>query len=102
MNYQLVVVVDPKVEEKKAAETLTTLLQKEGFDISDVSWLGKKDLAYPIKKKQEGLFATFNISSDTATPNGLSAKFKLDDTILRVLVLKQKEGRKKISEHRTQ
>ena len=55
MQYDLVVVVDPKQEEKEATQKINTILEKEGFSVSVASSLGKKHLAYPLKKRTEEL-----------------------------------------------
>lgn len=88
MMYELAVVVDPKEDEKQTQERLTTLLTKEGFAVSGVTSLGKRILAYPLKKRSEGLYLIFSITG-SKNPTDQEIRFKLDDTILRTLALKQ-------------
>ena len=88
MQYELVVVVDPTVEEKQAQEKLTALLAKEGFSISGSESLGKKPLAYPISKKREGLYLVLTISGK-GNPATLTNRFKTEEYVLRSLVVKK-------------
>lgn len=94
MQYELVVVIDSKQDAKEAEEKLTTLLEKEGFALSDASMWGMRKFAYPLKKQTEGLYFSTTITSDKAKPAGLLAKLKKDETVLRTLVLKKEEKRK--------
>jgi len=101
MKYDVVVVVDPSLEAQATQDRFTTLLEKEGFTVSEVVNLGKKRLAYPIKKKTEGLYFHFSLVGAGAAPKSIYTKFRLDDSILRTLILKKEEGKKK-SKLRTQ
>ena len=95
MKYDLVVVVDGSLDSKQTQDKFATLLEKEGFTVLENNLWGKKILAYPMKKKNEGLYLHYVIASDTAIPKALYTRFKLDDTILRSLVLKKEEKRVK-------
>ena len=89
MQYVLVVVIDPKHEEKAAIQKISSILEKEGFSVSGTSSQGKKRLAYPLKKQAEGIYLSFILSGESVNPNHLYAKFKLEEYILRTLVLKK-------------
>ena len=56
--------------------------------MSNVEWVGKKILAYPIKKQLEGNYVFCNIAGDKKNPNDIYKTFKSDDNVLRALVLK--------------
>ncbi len=89
MNYDLVVIVRSGEDQEKAKQKISTLLEKEGFTVSEMSAWGKRKFAYPLKKQTEGLYFSTTIKSDKAKPAGLLAKLKLDETVLRTLVLKK-------------
>ena len=95
MKYDLVMVFTPASEEKTTTERIKTILEKEGYKVSDVSWWGKKKLAYPIKKHIEANYAAMILSATSGKPHKLAQVFKLEENILRHLVLKKKEGKKK-------
>ncbi len=91
MKYDLVMVFTPESKEKTVLDKIKQLLEKSGFEVTEESWWGKKKLAYPIKKHTEANYASMVISSTTAKPQHLSKIFKLEENILRYLVLKKKE-----------
>ena len=88
MQYEFVIVVDTKEEDKKAQERLTAFFIKEGFSVSGVESLGKRMLAYPIKKRTEGLHLIFNLSG-SKNPTTTEIKLKQDEMVLRTMVLKK-------------
>lgn len=91
MQYEFVAVVDPKNDGKDVQKLLTVLLEKEGFAISEMNPLGKRKLAYPIKKQTEGFYFSSTIASAKARPQGLLARLKMEEAVLRVLVLKKEK-----------
>lgn len=95
MQYELVVVVDPVQDAKETQDKLTALLEKEGFVVSGSQSWGKKPLSYRIKKQREGLYFLYNITSKTNKPKQLEARFKLEDMILRTIILKKEEKKAK-------
>lgn len=95
MQYEVVVVVDPKVEPKDAEQKFSALLVKEGFTVSGMNPWGKRKFAYPIKRHVEGLYFSMTIVSETSKPAGFLAKLKMDETILRSLVLRKEIKREK-------
>ncbi len=93
MQYELVVLVNKDTEQKAFTEKLTQLLQKAGLNVdSEIGWV-KRVLAYPIKKQTEAIYISITLSG--TNPNSLNEKFKLDQAILRHLVVKIKNPRKK-------
>ncbi len=94
MQYELVVVVDPIQEAKTIEDKLKALMIREGFTVGEVTLWGKKPLAYPLRKKTEGLFFLFNITSAGSNPKLLHRAFKLEESVLRALITR-KEMRKK-------
>lgn len=89
MQYELVIVSDVKGDAKVVEKKLTELVEKEGFAVTEASMWGRRKLTYPLKKQTEGLYYSSTISSKTAKPHALLTKMKMDETILRVLVLKK-------------
>lgn len=91
MNYDLITLFDAKEDPKTAEEMVVSLVGKEGFKVVKTSVWGKKSLAYEIKKRSEALYVEFEITSPKSSPEQLYNRFKLEDRILRTLILKKKE-----------
>lgn len=91
MNYDLVVVLKADEELKKAEDRLKAMIEKEGFTVRDLSVWGKKTLAYPIKKQDQGIYISMTVTSTSAKPAQIYTRFRLEDTVLRSLILKQEK-----------
>jgi small subunit ribosomal protein S6 len=62
-----------------------------GSDITETQ-LGKKKLAYPIKKTRNGFYVVVDFTIDTTKINQLDAKIRTQDsTIIRYLIINQDE-----------
>jgi len=92
-SYDVVMVVRPDTDEKQDEVKLKELLAKSGFAVGDFSSWGKRKLAYPIKKQTEGFYFAAVISADTksGSPRDLLSRFKLDETMLRSLIVKKEK-----------
>ncbi len=86
-KYELMVVLRPDfgVEEKAIKDLFTKLIA--GRNIADLKILGKKKLAYPIKKQTEGVYAVATFTGEPVRVVELEKLAKQDQTILRYLCL---------------
>ena len=67
-RYEVMVILDPDLEEKTIAPSLDTCLnvvKGDGGSVQKVDIWGRRRLAYEINKKTEGIYAVINL---TATP----------------------------------
>ena len=68
--YELMVILDPEIDERTVAPSLDTFLKvirKDGGSIDKVDIWGKRRLAYEIAKKTEGIYAVVNFKAEPAT-----------------------------------
>jgi len=92
--YETMYIVDPARSEQEV-ESLTEGLKSEivekGGEVVDVQHVGKKRLAYAIKKKRDGFYFLlyFRLAGDRISE--LKAGYRLNDSILRFLILKKGE-----------
>lgn len=90
-QYEMMVIVDPEVDERTVTPSLEKYLavitnDKGTVDNLDV-W-GRRRLAYPIKKKNDGIYAVINFTSESATAKELERQLGLNETILRTKLLR--------------
>jgi len=64
---------------------------KKGRMIKQDLW-GKRRLAYPIKRYQEGFYVFFNYEGTPVVPAELERKFKQTDAILRFMTVRKSPG----------
>jgi small subunit ribosomal protein S6 len=58
-------------------------------DFEKTSDWGKKELAYPIKKKNDGYYFLLAVKLPKKTPAELDTKLKLEEGLLRYLLVKK-------------
>ncbi len=95
MNYEMILLVDPKVDQKAWESKLKDTLTQFGFTFGNFDWWGKKILAYPVKKFSDALYLSLELKSGKTALKALTDRLKLDETVIRNLVLKKK-GKKVI------
>ena len=90
-SYLLTLVFKPDMEEKERKALLDSMVKKltgEDGKVTKEDFWGNKDLAYPIKRQTKGFFAHFEISADPKNAKGLDKQLKLEEDILRYLLVR--------------
>lgn len=89
-KYESVIIVAPIVNEKqqKEIENKYTKLIKENGKLEDFQNLGKKKLAYEIKKNKEGLYMQIYFESEASFIAELERQYRIDDNIMKFIVVR--------------
>lgn len=101
-EYELMVILDPEVDERTVAASLDKFLEvvrTDGGSIDNVDIWGKRKLAYEIKKKGEGIYAVVNFTSAPAAALELDRQLKLSEAVLRTKVLRAEEAKFRLEKH---
>jgi small subunit ribosomal protein S6 len=91
MKYELMVILKPLLPEDIRAgiqKRLESLLKKFKGEIKAQDNWGKKHLAYPIKKNDEGYYIVYQLEMDPSTIDSFKQELKLISDILRFLLTK--------------
>lgn len=94
-NYELVVIFDPSLKEEdieKQLSNITSLLEKEKCKVSNIDKWGSRKLAYPIKKQENGYYVIVYFNGDSNVVNELDRINKINDKVLRHLIVKSEES----------
>jgi small subunit ribosomal protein S6 len=92
--YELMVIIDPEVEERTVESSLQKFLNvitTDGGTIEKVDIWGRRRLAYDIKKKSEGIYAVVNFTATPATAKELDRQLGLNETIMRTKIIRPEE-----------
>jgi small subunit ribosomal protein S6 len=92
--YELMVIIDPEVEERTVEPSLQKFLNvitTDGGTIEKVDIWGRRRLAYDIKKKSEGIYAVVNFTAEPATAQELDRQLGLNETILRTKIIRPED-----------
>jgi small subunit ribosomal protein S6 len=89
-NYELMVILDPELEERTIAPSLDRFLSvvtKSGGTVKTEIW-GRRRLAYEIKKQIEGVYAIVTIESEPAAVAELDRQYNLNESVLRTKLMR--------------
>ncbi|MDF3285169.1 30S ribosomal protein S6 [Gordonia sp. L191] len=91
-HYELMVILDPSLDERTVAPSLDTFLnvvRKDGGKVDNVDIWGKRRLAYEIAKHSEGIYAVIDLNAEPGTVSELDRQLKLNESVLRTKVLRK-------------
>ena len=90
-QYEVMYVIDPALEDGARVELInrfSDLVKKNGGEIDRVDEWGKRRLAYAINYKTEGYYVLMYIQGPSELPRELERNFKINDKVLRYLVIR--------------
>ena len=90
-TYELMVILDPELEERTFAPSLDKFLAvvtKDGGSVDNVDIWGRRRLAFDIKKKSEGIYAVVTMTAEPATAQELDRQLGLNESVLRTKLLR--------------
>ena len=89
-KYESVIIINPTVE----AEKIKTLVQKFTDLINNagkVEKVGKKKLAYEVKKNKEGYYVIINFEAQPELIVELERNYRITDEVLKFIVVRVEE-----------
>ena len=78
----------------KLNEAIEKMVTDEGGSIVKTEAMGRRKLAYPIKKKTEGHYTLFEIEGSGQEIAELERRMRVNDTIMRYITVRVDEERK--------
>jgi small subunit ribosomal protein S6 len=90
-HYEVMVILDPDLEERTIAPSLDqylTLVRKDGGSVEKVDVWGRRRLAYEIQKKSEAIYAVVDLTAEPATVKELDRQLTLNESVLRTKVIR--------------
>ncbi|NBV90394.1 MAG: 30S ribosomal protein S6 [Actinobacteria bacterium] len=90
-HYEVVVILDPELEERTVAPSLDTFLnvvKSDGGTVRNVDVWGRRRLAYEINKKGDGIYALLDIDCSPAAVSELDRQLSLNESVLRTKVIR--------------
>lgn len=90
-NYELMLILDPDLEERTIEPSLDAylnLVRSDGGSVESVDVWGRRRLAYEIDKKHEGIYAVVTLSAEPATVAELDRQLGLNESVMRTKVVR--------------
>ncbi len=92
-KYESVIIINPSVEEqgiKSLIAKFTDLINSNG-KLEKVEELGKKKLAYEIKKNSEGYYIVFNFEANPDLIAELERVYRITDEVIKFIVVREND-----------
>ena len=92
-KYESIMIVTPTMNDKqqKEIENKYTKLINENGKVESFENLGKKKLAYEIRKYKEGFYMTFNFESEASFISELERQYRIDDNVIKFIVVRRED-----------
>ena len=92
-KYESVVIINPTVDEegvKSLVAKFTDFINTDG-KVEKVDDLGKRKLAYEVKKQKEGYYQVFNFEANPELIKELERNYRITDEIIKFMTIKVDE-----------
>lgn len=90
-KYESVVIINPSIDEegvKSLVEKFTKLINNDG-KLEKVEDLGKRKLAYEVKKQNEAYYEVFYFEAKPELIAELERNYRIDDSIMKFITIKK-------------
>ena len=90
-KYESIVIINPNLDEAalKALEEKFTGLINENGKVENVVDMGKRKLAYEIKKNKEAFYVEFDFEANPDSISELERVYRITDDIIKFIVVRK-------------
>lgn len=92
-KYESVIIISPVVEEegiKNLVKKFSDLINTDG-KIESVEEMGKRKLAYEVKKNTEGFYVLFNFEAKPELIAELERNYRIADEVIKFIVVRKED-----------
>ena len=89
-KYESVIIVNPSLDEEKVKSLIdkfSDLINKHG-KVTKVDNMGKRKLAYEIKKNREGIYVVFYFEAEPSLIAELERNYRITDEVIKFIVVR--------------
>ena len=90
-HYELMVILDPELEERTVTPSLETylkIIKDSGGVVNKLDVWGKRRMSFEINKKPEGIYAVVDMHCEPAAIKELDRQLNLNESVLRTKVMR--------------
>ncbi len=90
-SYSALVIFDPEKSESEdeVKALVNSIIKENAGDVVKENLMGKRTLAYPIKKKKQGIYYEVGFKATPEVIAKISRQFEINTSILRTLISKE-------------
>lgn len=92
-KYESVIIINPSLEEegiKGLIQRFTDLINTDG-KVESVEEMGKRRLAYEVKKNKEGYYVLFNFEAKPELIAELERNYRITDEVIKFIVVRKED-----------
>lgn len=92
-KYESVIIINPVLDEKsikELAERFSKIISENG-KVTKLDFLGKKKLAYEIRKNNEGYFLVLYFDANSNVISELERNYRITDDVIKFMTIKVNE-----------
>ena len=92
-KYETVFIINPSVEEagiKDLIQKFSDIINNDG-KVEEVEEMGKRKLAYEIKKNTEGYYVVINFEANPELIKELERNYRITDSVIKFIVIRKDE-----------
>ena len=92
-KYESVIIINPSADEDKVKaliDKFSDLINKQG-KVEKVDTLGKRKLAYEVKKNKEGIYVVFYFEAEPSLIAELERNYRITDEVIKFIVIRPEE-----------
>ena len=91
-NYEILYIIQNDIEDDakaKVVDKYKELIESLGGVVDSVDKWGTKKFAYTMDYKNEGYYVLMNFQAEAAAPAEIERKMKIDDAVMRSMILRK-------------
>ena len=92
-KYESVIIINPNLEQevtKSVIKKFEDLINTDG-KVESIDEIGKRKLAYEIKKNKEGYYVVYNFEAKPELIAELERNYRIDDSVIKFIVIRKDE-----------
>jgi len=92
-KYESIIIISPVVEEEGIKNLITKfsdLINTDG-KVESVEEMGKRKLAYEVKKNKEGYYVLFNFEAKPELIAELERNYRITDEVIKFIVVRKED-----------
>ena len=92
-KYESMIIINPSVDEEKVKELttkFTDMINKDG-NVEKADNLGKRKLAYPVKKNEDGIYVVFYFTANPSLIAELERIYRITDDVIKFMTIRVEE-----------
>lgn len=90
-HYELMVILDPELEERTVTPSLETylkIIKDSGGTVNQLDLWGRRRMSFEIQKKGDGIYAVIDMNCEPAAIKELDRQLNLNESVLRTKAMR--------------